>query len=461
MPSELLNSINIYFENILNSFSDGVYITDFAGVTIYVNHMYEQLTGLKHVDLHGKNVRELVTEGVFDYILNPEIVQSKKPVTRVQSLNNGKRLVLSGTPIFDVDGVLRLVITFARDITMITRLHEQMDEQRKLMDQIHDQMAYITQKKSCDVERIFCSQAMKRVQENLLQVAKTDATLLILGETGVGKDVFARYTHTVSERKDKIFLKVDCGSISETLIESEMFGYARGAFTGALGKGKSGYFELAEGGTIFLDEIGELPISVQTRLLRVLQDSEIVRVGSSNPQKINVRFIAATNRDLAQCVKDGTFRSDLYYRLNVASVNIPSLRDRSEDVRPLAEYYLSMYANKYHKQITFMESTLEIMKHYTWPGNIRELQNMIHSLVITQNNSLISPRDLPKDVTDINYVEHSYSEDIAGNGRSLKDIMANMERDFLLQAVEYHGSIQKVAEIFKVNRSTIFRKLNS
>ena len=293
----------------------------------------------------------------------------------------------------------------------------------------------------------------------LERFAHTDATVLILGETGAGKDVFARYTHALSGRSDKILLKVDCGGISESLTESELFGYMPGAFTGASNKGKAGYFEIANGSTIFLDEVGELPLSMQTRLLRVLQDGEIMRVGASSPRKVDVRIIAATNRDLAESVEAGTFRRDLYYRLNVATVRIPPLRDRQEDVRPLAEHYLAQYATKYHKAMAFMDVTLDIMSAYSWPGNVRELQNLVHSLVITLSGPLISPRDLPPQISGSTRESSCYSEDILAARRPLRDIMAEMERDFLLKAIEVHGSVQRVAELFQINRSTVFRKL--
>lgn len=232
-----------------------------------------------------------------------------------------------------------------------------------------------------------------------------------------------------------------------------------GAFTGASNKGKAGYFEIADGSTIFLDEVGELPLSMQTRLLRVLQDGEIMRVGASSPRKVDVRIIAATNRNLAESVEAGTFRRDLYYRLNVATVRIPPLRERKEDVRMLVEHFLEHYMAKYHKVMAFMDVTLDMMAAYAWPGNVRELQNLVHSLVITLTGPLISPRDLPTQISGVSNDASRYSEDVLSARRPLREIMAEMERDFLLKAIEVHGSVQRVAELFQVNRSTIFRKL--
>ncbi len=446
------------YTKILDTLPVGVFLTDPTGTTLYINKMYEQVTGIKKEEILGTNVRTLIEKGIFDKVLNPDIVTSGKACTNVQSLKNGKKLILSGLPVHDEQGEICLVVTLVRDITMLTHLNEQIEEQKQLIEQMNRQVAYM--QTSDEIATIFASNAMKIVQDFLDTVAKSDATVLITGETGVGKDVFSRYTHSVSKRNKAIFFKVDCGSISESLTESEMFGYDPGAFTGASSKGKAGYFELADGGTVFLDEIGELPLSMQTRLLRILQDGEIMRVGASKPKKVDVRIIAATNRNLEESIKEGKFRSDLYYRLNVAAIRIPSLCERPEDIRPLADYFLHQYCSKYHKQLAFMEITLNILSQYSWPGNVRELQNTIHSLVVTHKGTLIAPKDLPAHISGQEYTAKTYTDAILKGGRPLKDIVAEIERDLLLQAIEVHGSHQKVAELFQINRSTIFRKLN-
>ncbi len=448
-----------HFERILDALADGVFITDALGTTLKVNRMYEHLTGIKLSEVKGKNVRTLQEEGIFNNVLNPEIVRTGKPVTKAQQLRNGKKVILSGFPVFDENGQLCLVVTFVRDITMIEQLNEQMTEQSQLISHINDQLAYMAHKEDVGTP-IYKSEVMDHVVNLLARLAKTDATILILGETGVGKDVFARFTHERSLRRDKLMLKVDCGGISETLTESEMFGYVPGAFTGASSKGKAGYFEMADSSTVFLDELGELPLTMQTRLLRVLQDGEILRVGSTSPKKVDVRIIAATNRNLAESVEAGTFRRDLYYRLNVATVHIPPLRERSEDIPPLAEHFLNEFTAKYKKSMAFMDVTMEKLARYAWPGNVRELQNLVHSLVVTRTSALLSPRDLPSHISGQSNTDAYYADDVFMTKRPLKEIMADIEKDFLQRAIEIHGSIQKVAEIFQINRSTIFRKLH-
>lgn len=457
--SELLGR---YVKNILDIIPQGVFISDASGRTLYVNRMYEQLTGLKQKDIEGKNVRSLVREGVFDLVVNPEIVTTGQPQTYAQQLKDGTRLVISGFPVFDSRGVIRLVVTFARDITILSELQDQVVSQRRLIDQISDQLAHMTEE-NLPVQPVHSSRIMAETMRMLRRYADSDATVLILGETGVGKDVYGRLLHSLSSRQDKVLLKVDCGAISESLIEAELFGYLPGAFTGALNRGKAGYFEMADGGTIFLDEIGELSPTMQTRLLRVLQDGEIMRVGASSPRKVDVRVIAATNRDLAQCVEEGTFRRDLFYRLNVAILHIPPLRERTEDIPLLAEHFLRQYAAKYHKALAFMNVTLDCMTAYEWPGNVRELQNLVHSLVLAANGPLVSPADLPIQISGENHSlpASPYLEEILEPKKSLKQIMAEIERDFLTRAIEAHGSVQKVAELFQLNRSTIFRKLRT
>lgn len=445
-----------HVSHILDAVPAGVFITDIQGRTLYINRIYEHLTGYNLKDLQGKNVRNLVEEGIFDCVLNPEIVRNGKPAKKIQCLKNGNKLALNGFPVFDKNGVIQLVVTFARDITLLSELQDQVGAQKKLIGQMSNQLAQLASENTPGMP-VIQSGAMRQSMSLLERFAKSDATILILGETGAGKEVFGQLAHKLSGRNDKVLLKVDCGSISESLIEAELFGYKAGAFTGASSHGKAGYFELGDGGTIFLDEIGELPLAMQTRLLRVLQDGEIVRVGESAPRKVNVRIIAATNRDLAACVEQGTFRRDLYYRLNVASLTIPPLRERKEDIRPLAEYFLHQYNTKYRKTVAFMNVTYDMMVNYSWPGNVRELQNLVHSLVITINGPLITPSDLPSVIS--NRRETPYETDVYHKEKPLKEIVADMEKDFLERALEIHGSIQKVADLFKVDRTTVFRKL--
>ncbi|WP_243439838.1 sigma-54 interaction domain-containing protein [Fundidesulfovibrio soli] len=456
--------LSAHMDSILDTLGDGVYITDRDGVTLKVNTMYEKLTGLKREDILGRNVRELKKSGVYNTALNPEIVATGKPVTRVQTNMHDRRMVLSGYPIFDEEGAVTLVVTYARDITMMSQMKDQIAEQRELIEKYHKNFDYFNKAKTQQTPIVVTSAVMTRLVEQIQRIAPTDATVLLLGETGVGKDVVARKMHGLSSRHDRPFFKVDCASIPENLIESELFGYVPGAFSGALTKGKIGFFELADKGTIFLDEIGELPQIMQSKLLRVLQDQEVVRVGSTQAKKVDVRIVAATNRDLAEEVRKGTFRSDLYYRLRVAVLNIPPLRDRPEDILPLTRTFLERFTARYRKRLVLSHAVEEAMKNYRWPGNVRELENMIQSLVITCEKDVVELGDLPGAMLDdqkptVLAASLACHIDNAA-GRPLKEIMAEIERGLIRDALEAHGSVTKVARMFGVNRTTIFRKLH-
>ncbi|MDR0465967.1 MAG: sigma 54-interacting transcriptional regulator [Deltaproteobacteria bacterium] len=445
-----------HFQHILDLFDDGIFISDRNGTALTVNRMYEKLIGLKKEDIFGKHVSYFVKEKIFDVVVNPEVVRTGKPVSSVQHIHGTKKVMLRGYPVLDAQGDVRLVVTFVRDLTMITQFQEQIAQQKELIESFMERLE-VLQEPARRGDQIFEDALMQKTVTLLERVADSDATILLLGETGVGKDLLARIAHDACARRDKIFLKVDCGSIAANLIESELFGYMPGAFTGAGAKGKPGYFEIADGGTIFLDEIGELPMPMQTRLLRVLQDNEVMRVGASKPRKVDVRVIAATNRNLKEDMESGRFRGDLYYRLNVATINIPPLRERRKDIAPLARLFLRRYSAKYKKKFQFSPEVPAALEAYNWPGNVRELQNMVQSIVITMDPPLIHLHDLPRQVLG-NTPVGEYGE-ISAAPMPLKEIVASLERDVLEKALKTYGSVSKVAELFQVDRTTIFRKL--
>lgn len=446
--------------SILNTASDGLYITDRQGVTIAINRTYEYLTGFKASDLLGKNIKELIDDGTFDTVLNPEIVKTGKSLTRVQRTNKGRRVLLAGHPIFDYDDDVEMVVTYVRDVTLMSELQNQINHQKDLIDKFHSNHNDMTTGKF-----ITDSPKMKKLLEVVGRISETDATVLVLGETGVGKDVLAHKIHDMSLRANGPFFKVDCTSIPENLIESELFGYVSGAFSGASTKGKAGFFEISNGGTLFLDEIGELPLAMQGRLLRALQDGEIVRVGSTNPVKVDVRIVAATNRDLEKEVEEGNFRSDLFYRLRVAVLSVPPLRERREDIMLFVKFFLGRYYQKYKKTMRVSAPAEDSFSNYNWPGNVRELENLIHSLVVTSVDGNIREEDLPPSMQGLKREAIATNNAVApriydkDSGRSLKEIMAELEKDVLLEALAAHGSIAKVAKAMSVNRTTIFRKI--
>ena len=461
--SQGMNIVSQYFCDVLDLLSDGIYISDREGRSIWVNKMYEKISKLNRQELLSKNVVDLREEGVFSVVLNPAIVATGKPQTSVQTNIKGQQLLLTGYPIFDERGEVALVITFVRDITLLSMLKEQITAQREIIDTFHDNFASINIREANLLPIITAEARVRQLMDFIAKVAPTDATVLLLGETGVGKDVYARTVHEMSPRRNKPFCKIDCTTIPETLIESELFGYAAGAFTNASAKGKAGFVEMADKGTLFLDEIGDLPLPMQGKLLRVLQDHEVVRVGSTQVRHVDVRVVAATNRDLAADVRKGSFRSDLYYRLMVAVAHIPPLRDRKADILPLAQYFLNQYGRKFHKECVLTPEVEALFLEYQWPGNIRELENMIQGLIITTECKTIRVTDLPPRV--VGPLERTPCGWLAKficneESRSLKDIVKDIEREILRASLDHYGAESAVAQRFNIHRSTIFRKLN-
>ena len=296
------------------------------------------------------------------------------------------------------------------------------------------------------------SKAVRNIFTQIIKVAPTDSTVLICGESGTGKELIAQSIYEHSLRKSKPFIKVNCVAIPEGLLESEFFGHEKGSFTGAVAQ-KKGKFELANAGTIFLDEIGDMPIATQAKLLRVLQEKEFERVGGNVPIRVDVRFIAATNKDLPELMKKGQFREDLYFRLNVFSVSLPPLRERREDIPLLASFFL----DKQGKNIALSPGALQLLIGYAWPGNIRELKNVIEQASVLADKDVIEPHHLPDAISG-----QTPNADIFSNGNdiNLDEKLAIMERELIINALKKSGGIQvKAAEILKINQRSLWHRI--
>lgn len=446
-----MNKIRKYAIEILDVLDEGVYVSDKEGVTLHINQAYESITGLRHEEMVGKKVVDLKRDGKFDEILNPDIVKNRKSKSLVQLTKHGRRVVLEGHPVFDESDEVALVVTFARDTTALGRLEEQLGLQRELIKTY--QKTILSEGRSGNLPLPKPqSPRMLELMSMVQNVAATDATVLLLGETGVGKNFVAKNIHRSSPRFKKPFIEVDCSAIPENLVESELFGYAPGAFSGASEKGKPGYIEMANNGTLFLNEIGELPLQVQAKLLRFLQDQEYVRVGSTAVHRVNVRVISATNKNLEEAIKEKTFREDLYYRIRVAVVNIPPLRQRGEDVKPLIDYFLATFTKRYNKAVSFEEEALQTLSTYKWPGNVRELENMLHSIVATAPpDTVLAPQDLPLKVL--------MSGDESGGKKSLAELVAGFERVEILKVLRATMSLTQAATELGIDRVTLYRKM--
>lgn len=469
-------------EGILDILHEGICISNADGVIIKMNPMYERLAGVTPESMLGKKVSFLNSEkGVFDvpepnaekverakgiFIgpVSPLILKSKRPANSVQQTSGGRKNLLHGYPVLNDDGDVELVVTFVRDISHLTLFKEQMAYHKDILGKFRSDISAVEPELANTSSFIVASPKMKEVMAQTKKIAPTNTTVLILGDTGVGKGEISRQIHAKSKRDGKVFFYADCTSIPESLVESELFGYASGAFSGAKRGGKPGYFELAAGGTIFLDEIGELSLPMQSKLLRFLQDKEIMQVGSITPKKIDTRIITATNVNLEEAVASGKFRQDLYYRLQVSVLRVPPLLERIEDIQPLAEFFLQRYNSKYKKQQYFSDATLKLLLQHSWPGNVRELKNMIQGIVIVNESNVIEPFDLPRLIPTKQIgrdrVKSVFSDKLYAD-KSLKSIMADIEYDILHQALEDQGSMTKVAKLFQVDRTTVSRKLRS
>ncbi len=447
-----------YVQQLCDTFRDAICVTDREGVVVLVNGRHAELTGIPRETILGKRAQDMVQSGVFDVVLNPRVVETGEKVSSVQNLFNGRILLLDGNPIKDASGRVAYVVTVLRDVTVLTELREEAGAQKELLETFqalsHEGVT------SSQYPRVVQSKAMQRLYAEAAAIAETDATVLLLGETGVGKDVVARHIHRKSHRAEAPFIKVDCGSIPENLIETELFGYVPGSFSGASKNGKAGLVEAASSGTLFLDEIGELPMTMQSRLLRVLQDWEVLRVGATTPKKVDVRVVAATNKELEREVAKGTFRSDLYYRLKVAVLTIPPLRARKADILPLAQGFLAYYNRKYRKKARFSEEAERVLRGHFWPGNVRELENLVQGLVVTSKQGSIEAQDLagirPCPQADGGDADYALP---CVEGRSLKSIMKEVEAALIRKGLKKYGSISELSRHFQMDRSTIFRKV--
>ena len=457
ISSELVSfkQLTMQLDAIIESSYDGLYITDGEATTLRVNQAYERISGLKREDLIGRNMRDLVQEGVLDRSVTLEVLRLREPVTIMQDIAVDKHVIVTGNPFFDKNGDISLVVTNVRDITELNQLHLELEETRKISSRYQEELEELQKLKAASHELIVRSEAFRATLKQAVKVSQVDATVLITGESGVGKSLLARLIHKMSQRKDGPFIKISCGAIPENLMESELFGYEKGAFTGARTGGKAGLLEVGNGGTIFLDEIGELPLNLQVKLLDVLEDKEITRLGGTTPRSMDLRLITATNRDLKQMVREKNFREDLFFRLNVIPLHIPPLRERKEAIIPLIDHFLheSIEATGNRKSIS--PEVYETLVKYPFYGNVRELMNMVERMAVLSDEDVIGLKDLPPGVKEESR-SSLYGE--LGESLPLQEAVAKFEEEIIRKAISTHGTISKAAQILRVNQSTVSRK---
>lgn len=445
------------FIQALNASSDGVLISDKEGNVLYVNHAYENTTGLNKDDILGKNLKLLLEQKLFNTSASLSVLETQKPISLLHKYVTGKSALTTASPIFNKEELIGVVCN-TRNISELVELRKELEETKELTQKYSDELQKLRKEQLKCEGLIYKSQAMADTLKFASKAAVFDSTVLISGESGTGKEVLAKFIHQHSLRKDGPFIKVNCSAIPAELFESELFGYVPGSFTGASSQGKTGMFELADGGTILLDEIGELDLSVQPKLLRVLQEMEVHPVGAEKPIKIDIRVLAATNVNLGEAVKEGRFREDLFFRLNVLPIKIPALRERKEDVSEIASYFLEKLNKKYKKNINFTSEVENILANYSWPGNVRELENLVEYLFIVNPTDQITIEQLPSWVL----TEHVMEEYNCDNGNCIPRLnyMLDMyEKNIVTVALRKHNSIKDTAETLDIHPSTLFRKI--
>ncbi len=441
-------------EAIFESSYDGLYITDGQARTLRVNSAYERITGLDRRELIGRNMRELVREGLFDHSVSLEVLEKGHSVTIMQSIKGGKQVMVTGTPIFDDEGRVSLVVTNVRDITELNELRAQLAQSRQISSRYYQSLLEQSQYEDALKDMVARSSSMSRVLQKAVKVAAVDTVVLLTGESGVGKSMLARIIHRMSPRKDAPFVRINCGAIPESLMESELFGYTKGAFTGAAPEGKVGLIEAGHQGTVFLDEVGELTLGMQVKLLQVIEEQTFTRVGGTRPVAVDVRLIAATNRDLEELVEQGRFRRDLFYRLNVVPIIIPPLRQRQEDIPALALKFLEKVNRSQGLNKRLEPEVLEALLAYHFPGNVRELINLIERMVVMSEGPSVTTSDLPGELRR----PGPLPVDPVQAGMGLKEAVERLEAQMILGALQRHGTVARAARALGIHPTTLWRK---
>jgi len=442
--------------SLLENSYDGIVMADKECIR-EVNASFGRITGLPPSSLINKKFKELDTERHVCLAAVQEVIRltryHKRTITLQRTIRTGNKIFLTCNPVLDRHGHVDRVLVNVRDITELKNLEDQI---KRLSGFRRDREAFANQPDAL-TDIVAESPAMQLLLQVVLRVSQVNSTVLLTGESGVGKDVIANLLHRLSPRSEKPFISVNCGAVPENLLESEFFGYEKGAFTSASRLGKPGLFEQANGGTFFLDEIGELPLNLQVKLLKVIQDQHCRRLGGQRNIKLDIRFIAATNRDMRQMVSEGKFREDLFYRLYVVPIAIAPLRERREDILPLALMFLKeLISDKYDVNRTLSHDLMTILESYDWPGNVRELQNVIERMVVTADSEVLQPRHLPHSV-----YQKAAQKGLGiwpGGSLNLRKARDDLERQLIEKALSKAGNTRKAAKLLGVDHSTVVRK---
>lgn len=456
---ESYKNINRQLNAIFQSSSDGIWVCDGQGRVISVNEASEKLNGIRAGDVIGKTVREILAKGWFDRSVTVEVLETKRQVSIIQHLKRTRKILLvTGTPVFDETGKISMVVVNERDMTQLNAIREELEQSRRVTEKYQEELAELSLLELKKQEIIASNGQMRQVLRIALKLAHLEASnILILGESGTGKGLLAKFIHKNGNRQHKAFVQINCAALPESLLEAELFGYERGAFTGAREQGKIGLFELAHGGTLFLDEIGDLPLSVQAKLLKYLDDQEILRLGSLKPRRIDCTVIAATNRDLEELTRRQQFRQDLFYRLNTFTIRIPPLRERPEDLFDFVNHYLRDCNRTYHLRRRVSPATLKLLQSYPFPGNVRELKNLLKTAVVMGESEVLDDfliKSLGLGLEPPFSPDSELKEPV-----SLADEIHATERQVLENALTQFRTTRELARHLGISQPTVVRKL--
>lgn len=457
--TETLDEFSEYLYRGLLSSTDGILIADHEANVLLINPAYEEISGLKEEETVGTNLRTLLERNVFNESATLKVLETEEAVSLIHRYMTGRTALTTASPIYNDNNELIGVICNTRNIEDLINMKKELEKVNMIKDRYSAELNLLRKEQFSTKGLIYKSKTMKETLTLASTAAKFDSTILIHGESGTGKEVLATFIYQNSLRKDKPFIRVNCAAIPKDLFESELFGYMPGAFTGASNNGKAGMFELANGGTILLDELGELTMPVQSKLLRVIQEQEVYRIGGTEPIKLDVRIIASTNRNLPEEIQKGNFREDLYFRLNVVPIKIPPLRERKEDITEMINYFMKNLNSKYNKNVVMDNELIDALVKYSWPGNVRELQNIVEYMFIMNDRDVIGFEQLPDKILN----EHVLMDD-SNHGKESKGkleyLIGVYEKMILESALNKHPSLRKAAKTLGINASTLSRKVN-
>ncbi|WP_316899421.1 sigma 54-interacting transcriptional regulator [Pseudodesulfovibrio indicus] len=441
-----------HMEAVFNASSDGIWLTDGHGVVLNINSASENLNSIGADEVVGRPVADLVKTGIIDRSATLEVLKKKRRVSVLQKVTRtGRQLVVTGTPTFDESGNIRLVVLNERDITDLNELRTTLAQTRKAKEKAEAELTGLSLMELKKGHVVAESPAMRKAMATAQKLAQFETSeILLMGDSGTGKGLLAKFIHDTSPRRGKPFIQVNCATLPETLFEAELFGYEKGAFTGASEQGKSGLFELASGGTFFLDEVGEIPLDMQAKLLNCLDDHEYYPLGASKPKRMECIIVAATNRDLEAQVRKGAFRRDLLYRLNTFTVHIPPLRKRPEDVFELINHYLKQFNAAFRTSKRIGPAGMKLLQSHPFPGNVRELIGIIKKAVVICEDDLLD-----------DYLKNSFdnNEEAAMETGTLPEEVARLERRMLSQAMEACSNTREMAGFLGISQPTVVRKM--